>query len=87
MTLLNPTTIVYFTALVLGTQDATTPTYAEQAIFVTAAFLASTSWQLALSTGGGLLGRLLTSPRARLVTALTSSAIITVLALRILATV
>ncbi|ONI74416.1 lysine transporter LysE [Kribbella sp. ALI-6-A] len=86
MTLLNPTTIIYFTALVLGTQDATTPSYAEQAIFITAAFLASASWQLALSTGGALLGRLLTSPRARLLTALTSSAIITVLALRILTT-
>ncbi|WP_432938221.1 LysE/ArgO family amino acid transporter [Kribbella sp. CA-253562] len=86
MTLLNPTTIIYFTALVLGTQDATTPTYAEQTIFITAAFLASASWQLALSTSGALLGRLLTSPRARLLTALTSSAIITVLALRILTT-
>jgi arginine exporter protein ArgO len=84
MTLLNPTTILYFTALVLGAQGAATPTPTEQTIFVAAAFIASSSWQLLLSTSGALLGRLLTTPKARLLTALTSSAVITALALRIL---
>jgi arginine exporter protein ArgO len=84
MTLLNPTTILYFTALVLGAQDTTTPT--QQTIFITAAFIASASWQLLLSTSGALLGRLLTTPNARLLTALTSSAVITALALRIIIT-
>ncbi|MGC4938055.1 LysE/ArgO family amino acid transporter [Kribbella sp. DT2] len=86
MTLLNPTTILYFTALVLGAQNTTTPTPTEQSIFIAAAFIASTSWQLLLSTSGALLGRLLTTPKARLLTALTSSAVITALALRILIT-
>jgi arginine exporter protein ArgO len=84
MTLLNPTTIIYFTALVLGTQDTTTPTYLEQSLFILAAFLASASWQLLLATGGAVLGRVLTTPRARLLTALTSSTLITVLALQVL---
>jgi hypothetical protein len=80
MTMLNPTTIIYFTALVLASQDATTPTHLEESAFVLAAFAASTSWQLALATSGALLGRLLTTPTARLLTALLSSALITTLA-------
>lgn len=86
MTMLNPTTVIYFTALVLGSQDATTPTHLEQSIFVLAAFAASASWQLALATGGALLGRLLTTPTARLLTALLSSLLITALALHLLLT-
>ena len=84
MTMLNPTTIIYFTALVLGSQDATTPTYVEQAVFILAAFVASASWQLALATSGAVLGRALTTPRARLATALISSTLITALALHLL---
>lgn len=85
MTMLNPTTIIYFTALVLGSQDTST-SYLNQVIFVLAAFTASASWQLLLATGGTLLGRVLTSPRARLYTALASSALITALAVRLLIT-
>ncbi|GAA0931791.1 LysE family transporter [Kribbella koreensis] len=86
MTILNPTTIIYFTALVLASQDATTPTHLEESAFVLAAFIASTSWQLALATSGALLGRLLTTPTARLLTALLSSTLITALALHLLLT-
>lgn len=80
LTLLNPMTIVYFGALVLGRQagDALGPV--ESLVFVIAAFLASTSWQLLVATGGSLVGRLLSGRRGRLITALTSSAIILVLA-------
>jgi arginine exporter protein ArgO len=84
MTMLNPTTVIYFTALVLGSQDTTTPTHLEQSAFVLAAFAASTSWQLALATSGALLGRLLTTPTARLLTSLLSSLLITALALHLL---
>lgn len=84
MTMLNPTTVIYFTALVLGSRDATTPTHLEQSVFVLAAFAASASWQLALATSGALLGRLLTTPTARLLTALLSSLLITALALHLL---
>jgi arginine exporter protein ArgO len=86
MTMLNPITILYFTALVLGGQDTSTPTPLEQSIFILAAFIASSSWQLLLASGGALLGRILTSPRGRLLTALTSSTLITALALHLLLT-
>ncbi len=86
MTMLNPTTIIYFTALVVGSQDATIPTHLEQAVFVLAAFIASASWQLALATSGAGLGRLLTTPTARLLTALLSALLITALALHLLLT-
>lgn len=82
ITLLNPTTVVYFTALVLGggTTDAARPL--AQGTFVLAAFAASASWQLTLAGGGALLGRALTGPRGRLVTALASSTVIAALAVR-----
>ncbi|WP_244187777.1 LysE family transporter, partial [Streptomyces regalis] len=57
ITLLNPTTVIYFAALVLGTRatDAVPPL--EQGVFVLAAFAASASWQVLLAGGGALLGR------------------------------
>ncbi|MDH6622323.1 arginine exporter protein ArgO [Streptomyces sp. LBL] len=84
ITLLNPVTVIYFAALVLGThaEDAVLPL--EQGVFVLAAFAASASWQLLLAGGGALLGRALTGHRGRLVTALLSSGVITVLAVRML---
>ncbi|MFF4973907.1 LysE family transporter [Streptomyces sp. NPDC001083] len=84
ITLLNPTTIVYFAALVLGSRSAEAVRPLEQGVFVLAAFVASASWQLLLAGGGALLGRVLTGHRGRLVTALLSSAVIMVLALRML---
>ncbi|WP_055530712.1 LysE/ArgO family amino acid transporter [Streptomyces graminilatus] len=82
ITLLNPTTVIYFAALVLGSRasDAVSPW--EQGVFVVAAFLASASWQVLLASGGALLGRTLTGRRGRLVTALVSSAVIMALAVR-----
>lgn len=86
MTMMNPLTIVYFTALVLGWQGAATPGHADQAVFVVAVFVASASWQLVLAGGGAFLGRLLTGSRGRLVTGLASSALIGVLAVHLLVT-
>jgi len=82
ITLLNPTTVIYFAALVLGSRasDAVSPW--EQGVFVLAAFVASASWQLLVASGGALLGRVLTGRRGRLVTALVSSAVIMALAVR-----
>lgn len=82
ITLLNPTTVIYFAALVLGTRatDAVSPL--EQGVFVLAAFTASASWQLLLAGGGALLGRVLTGRTGRLVTALVSSGVILTLAVR-----
>ncbi|MFI5822042.1 LysE family transporter [Streptomyces rishiriensis] len=82
ITLLNPTTVVYFAALVLGNgaDDAVRPL--DQGVFVLAAFVASASWQVLLAGGGALLGRTLTGHRGRLATALLSSAVMTGLAVR-----
>jgi arginine exporter protein ArgO len=84
LTMLNPATIVYFAALVLGRQagDALAP--AAEAAFVVGVFLASVSWQLLIATGGSLVGRLLAGPRGRLVTAVVSSMLILALAVGVL---
>ncbi|MFF3110239.1 LysE family transporter [Kitasatospora sp. NPDC057904] len=88
ITLMNPLTVLYFAALVLGRQDTapgSAPGAAGRAVFVAAAFAASASWQLLLAAGGALLGRALTGPRARLLTALASAAVIGGLAVHLLA--
>ncbi|MGC5234263.1 LysE family transporter [Streptomyces albogriseolus] len=82
LTLLNPTTVIYFAALVLGSQGGSAAGAAERSVFVTAAFAASASWQVLLAAGGALLGRTLTGHRGRLATALVASGMMTALALR-----
>jgi len=84
LTLLNPMTVVYFAALVVGRRAADALTGAGAAAFVAGAFLASASWQLLIASGGSLVGRLLTGPRGRLVTALASSLLIAALAVNLL---
>ena len=86
MTMMNPLTIVYFTALVLGRQAAATPGRTDQAVFVVAVFVASASWQLVLAGSGAFLGRVLTGSRGRLVTGLASSILIGALAVHLLVT-
>ncbi|NEA66340.1 LysE family transporter [Streptomyces sp. SID12488] len=85
ITLLNPTTVIYFAALVLGSRASDAVSPLEQGVFVLAAFLASASWQVLIASGGALLGRALTGRAGRLVTALMSSAVIMVLAVRMVA--
>jgi arginine exporter protein ArgO len=80
LTLLNPATIVYFGALVLGRQATAPRSSLAEVVFVAAAFVASASWQLLLACGGSLVGRMLSGPRGRLATALVSSAVIVALA-------
>ncbi|MEU7871610.1 LysE family transporter [Dactylosporangium sp. NPDC049140] len=80
LTLLNPATIVYFGSLVLGRRADDGLSAGAEALWVVAAFVASASWQLFLAAGGSLLGRVLTGARGRLWTALSSSAVIAVLA-------
>ena len=84
ITLLNPTTVIYFAALVLGSRTTEAVHPVEQGVFVLAAFAASASWQLLLAGGGALLGRALTGHRGRLLTAVASSAVIMALAVRML---
>jgi threonine/homoserine/homoserine lactone efflux protein len=87
ITMLNPLTVIYFAALVLGAQGKIAPAHPQQVAFVTAAFIASASWQLLLALGGALLGRILTGHRGRLITALGSSILIALLALRLVISV
>jgi arginine exporter protein ArgO len=80
ITAVNPTTVVYFAAVVLGNQHLTSGV-AQGAVFVAAAFVASASWQLLLAGGGAALGRVATGHRAHLVTGLVSAAVVAGLAL------
>ncbi|SCF46644.1 LysE family transporter [Micromonospora mirobrigensis] len=84
LTLLNPATVVYFAALVIGRRDAAAPDPAAGALFVVGAFVASASWQLTIAGGGTLVGRVLAGPRGRLVTAAVSSVLIAALAVVVL---
>jgi arginine exporter protein ArgO len=83
MTLLNPWTVIYFAALVLGGSGVAG--FSQRIVFVIAAFVASASWQLLLAGGGALLGRLLTGHVGKLATALASTVLIVVLAVRLVA--
>ncbi|MFB9239069.1 LysE family transporter [Plantactinospora siamensis] len=84
LTLLNPMTIVYFAALVVGRQPAAGSSASAAVLFVVGAFTASASWQLLIAAGGSLVGRALAGPTGRLVTALLSSALIAGLAVTLL---
>ena len=81
ITAVNPMTVVYFAAVVLGNEQlvASAP---EAVVFVLAAFLASASWQLALAGGGAALGSVVTGPAGRLVPGLVSALVIAGLAVR-----
>jgi threonine/homoserine/homoserine lactone efflux protein len=74
LTLLNPVTVVYFAALVLGLPQLPGPV--EQGAFVAAVFLASLSWQSLLAGLGALLGRGSSAHRLRRPTTLLGSLII-----------
>lgn len=83
LTLLNPMTIIYFVALVVGRQAVGELTRGPAVAFVMAAFAASASWQLVIAGGGSLVGRALTGPRGRLGTGLAAGLLIAVLAARL----
>ena len=83
ITAINPATVVYFAAIVLGNRDLVLG--ANQAVvFVVAAFVASASWQLSLAAGGAALARVVTSTRGRRNLGILSGALIAGLALRTL---
>lgn len=85
ITAVNPATVLYFAAIVLGgTVRIDGP--AEGAVFVAAAFVASASWQLFVAgVGSGLgawLGTWLAGPRGRRTTGVVAALAIGVLALK-----
>lgn len=82
LTLVNPVTVIYFAALVGSSTLAVDAGVAERLVFVVAAFAASLSWQLLLTTAGSLVGRVLTGPTGARVTALLGGALVIALAVR-----
>jgi len=84
LTLLNPLTVAYFAALVLGRGPENSLAPAGRLAFVAGAWLASWSWQTLLAAGGALAQRLL-SRRARQVTSMVGSLVVIGFGLRILA--
>jgi len=83
LTLLNPLTITYFGALILGRDAGVTTTAVEQLLFVLGAALASLSWQTLLAGVGSLANQRL-SPRFQRLTSITGNLIVIALGLRIL---
>ena len=81
ITLLNPVTVTYFAALILGL-GSTGDNPSEKAAFVVGAFLASLAWQTLLAAVGAFLHRRL-SPRLRAGVVLVGNGIILAFALAI----
>ena len=74
ITLLNPMTITYFAALILGLGGTGTEP-AEKIVFVAGAFFASLSWQMLIAAAGAALHRRL-APRLRFAVGVTGNAIV-----------
>jgi threonine/homoserine/homoserine lactone efflux protein len=83
LTLLNPLTITYFGALILGRDATNTTTAFDQLLFVIGAALASLSWQTLLAGVGSLANQRL-SPRFQRLTSITGNLIVIAFGLRII---
>jgi arginine exporter protein ArgO len=83
LTIINPTTVVYFAAIVIGLGVAEDMTTGEGAQFVMGAFLASLSWQTLIASVGAFAGHRL-SERARRVVTIVGNLVILALAVVIL---
>lgn len=84
ITLLNPLTIVYFTAFIIG-RDYAIEGYSMQAVilFVAGAALSSLSWQTLLASLGGVAGKRM-EPGWQMVTGLLGNLLVLAIGLRIL---
>ena len=81
ITAVNPATVLYFAAIVLGgTVEIDGP--AEGVVFAAAAFAASASWQVFVASIGSGLGTWITGPRGRRATGVVASLAIAALALK-----
>jgi len=81
LTIINPMTVIYFAALILGL-PALGEGAGAKAAFVVGAFLASLSWQSLLALGGSIFHRRL-PPRLQVVTSLVGNVIVLGFALNI----
>jgi arginine exporter protein ArgO len=81
ITAVNPATVLYFAAIVLGgTVEIDGP--AQGTVFVAAAFTASASWQVFVASVGTGLGAWISSPRGRRTTGVVAALAIAALALK-----
>lgn len=81
ITAINPATVLYFAAIVLG-GSVRIDGAAEGTVFVAAAFAASASWQVFVATVGTGLGTWMSSPRGRRTTGVLAALAIAALALK-----
>jgi arginine exporter protein ArgO len=81
LTAINPTTVVYFVALIAGLPAVASAPASAKAVFVVAVGAASLSWQLTLAGPGAALHHRLPED-ARLYTALAGNALVLGLAVR-----
>jgi arginine exporter protein ArgO len=82
LTLVNPMTVTYFAALILGLGPDTLGSSSDKVLFAAGAGIASASWQLLLAATGAVLHHRL-SERARVVTALVGNLLIAAFAVRL----
>ena len=75
LTALNPATLAYFSALVLGHQASSTAHAAQRVAFVIGAFVASAAWQLTLVAAGAVVGHVVGGRRGQLAIAGVSGAV------------
>jgi arginine exporter protein ArgO len=81
ITAINPATVLYFAAIVLGgTVEIDGPS--EGVVFVGAAFAASASWQVFVASIGSGLGHWITGPRGRRMTGVVAALAIAALAVK-----
>ena len=80
---MNPATIAYFAALILGGTVGTTPTTGDKVAFVAGAALASLSWQSTLAVIGALAHKHL-PPGFKEWTSIVGNIMIIILGIRIL---
>jgi arginine exporter protein ArgO len=83
LTLMNPVTLTYFAALILGSAGGAATTTGGAVLFVAGAFLASLSWQMALAAGGAILGHRMPE-NTRAITGIVGALVILALAIRML---
>jgi threonine/homoserine/homoserine lactone efflux protein len=83
ITLINPLTVIYFTALVLGQDLSMNSAIADQALFALGAGIASLSWQTLLAGLGGIARNRL-SHRFRFWATILGNLLVFVLGVRIL---
>jgi threonine/homoserine/homoserine lactone efflux protein len=82
ITVVNPTTVIYFAALIVGSPPDQINDTSSRLTFVAGVFLASAVWQVLLAGGGSVLGRVLSGSSARRWTTVVGGGAVVLLAVR-----